>query len=84
MCIGCHILGWSNWTMARWVGNVACIGQRLLKSVLIGKPKGKMPIKGPMWMGEVNIEMYCIEIGQDGFDSSWSRRAGGDIVMWTL
>jgi len=34
--------------MARWVGNVACIGQRLMKSVLIGKPKGKRPIKGPM------------------------------------
>jgi len=35
-------------------------------------------------MGEVNIEMFCVEIGQDGFDFLWSRRAGGDIVVWTL
>jgi hypothetical protein len=41
-----------------------------LKSVLIGKPKGKRPIKGPCKWGRLVIEMYCMEIGQGGFDSS--------------
>lgn len=54
--------------MAGWVGNVACIGEETLEKCFDWKTKRKEANKGACVNGEVSNEMYCMEIGQDGFD----------------
>jgi hypothetical protein len=64
----------------RWAGHVARIGEgRGVYRVLVGRPKGKIPLGRPWRRWENNIKMYLREIGIDG--ANWFRLAQ-DRVRW--
>jgi hypothetical protein len=51
----------------RWSGHVARMGEgRGVYRVLVGKPKGKRPLRRPRCRWEDNIKMDLREIGIDG------------------
>jgi hypothetical protein len=51
----------------RWVGHVACMGERLnAYRVLVGKPEGKTPLGGLRCRWEGNVEMDIRDIGWGG------------------
>ena len=53
----------------RWVGNVACIGERRgIFQVLVGKPEGKRPLGKLRHRWEDNIKMELQEVGCGGMD----------------
>jgi len=48
----------------RWVGHVACIGERRSAyRVLVGKPEGERPLGRPRLRWEDNIKMNLQEVG---------------------
>ena len=52
----------------RWLGCVACIGERRgIYRVWVGKPEGKRPL-GPRHRWEDNIKMDIQEVGCGGVD----------------
>jgi hypothetical protein len=58
----------------RWVGHVACIGERRgAYRVLVGRPKGKRPLGRPRHWWEDNIKLDLTEIGIDG--ANWIQWA---------
>jgi hypothetical protein len=64
----------------RWAGHVARIGEgRGLYRVLLGKPEGKRPLRGPRRRWEDNIKIDLQEVGCRGMD--WIELAQ-DIDMW--
>jgi len=53
----------------RWVGHVACMGERRgAYRVLVGKPGGKRPMGRPRHRGGDNIKMDLQEVGFGGMD----------------
>ena len=53
----------------RWVGHVACMGERTgLYRVLLGKPEGKRPLGRPRHRREDTIKMDLQEVGCGGMD----------------
>jgi len=53
----------------RWVGHVARMGERRgVYRVLVGKPKGKRPLRRPRRRWEENIKMDLQEVGCGGMD----------------
>jgi hypothetical protein len=53
----------------RWVGHTACMGEgRKLYKVLVGKPKGKRPHRGPRLRWEDGINMDLREISCKGVE----------------
>jgi hypothetical protein len=51
----------------RWVGHVAHMGvERKVNKVLVGKPKGKRPLRRPRRRWEIGIRMDLREIGLGG------------------
>ena len=53
----------------RWVGHVACMGERTgIYRVLVGKPEGKRPLGRPKRRWENNIKMDLQEVGCGGVD----------------
>jgi hypothetical protein len=64
----------------RWAGHVARMGEgRGVYRVLVGRPKGKRPLRRPRRRWKDNIEMDLREIGIDGVN--WIRLAQ-DMVQW--
>jgi hypothetical protein len=58
----------------RWVGHVACMGERRgIYRVLIGRPEGKRPLGRRRRSWENNIKMDFRETGIDG--ANWIRLA---------
>jgi hypothetical protein len=54
----------------RWVGHVACMGERRgVYRVLVGRPKGKRPLGRPRHRWEDNIKLDLRDIGIDGVNS---------------
>jgi len=52
------------WRRMRWVGHVACMGEeRVVYSVLVGKPEGKSPMGRPRCTWVDNIRMDLQEVG---------------------
>jgi hypothetical protein len=48
----------------RWAGHVACMGEgRKVYRVLVGKPKGKRPLRRPKHRWEDGIKMDLMDIG---------------------
>ena len=54
----------------RWTGHVACMEDRRggIYRILVGKPEGKKPLKGPRRRWEDNIKMDLQEVGCGGVD----------------
>ena len=53
----------------RWVGHVACMGERRgVHGVLVGKPEGKRPLGRPRRRWEDNIKMDLQEVGCGGYE----------------
>jgi hypothetical protein len=53
----------------RWVGHAACMGGgRNMYRVLVGRPKGKMPLERPTHRWEEGIKMDLREIGWGGVE----------------
>jgi hypothetical protein len=49
----------------RWVGHVARMGEeRVVHTVLVGKPEGKRPLGRPRHRWEDNIKMDFQEVGE--------------------
>jgi len=72
----------------RWVGHVACMGERRgVYKVLVGKPEGKRLRGRPRRRWEDNIKMALLEVGFEGMDGidvpeDWDRwRAFVNEVM---
>ena len=52
----------------RQAGHVACMGERGVYKVLVGKPEGKKPLGRPRRRWEDNIKMDLQEVGCGGVD----------------
>ena len=53
----------------RWAGHVAHMGERRgIYRILVGKPKGKIPLGRPRCRWEDNIKMDLQEVGCGGMD----------------
>jgi hypothetical protein len=64
----------------RWVGHVACMGERRgVYRVLVGRPKKKRPLGRPRCRWEDNIKIDFKEIGIDGVNCIWLVQ---DRVQW--
>ena len=62
----------------RWVGHVACMGERRgVHRVLMGKPEGKRPLGRPRRRWEDNIKMDLQEVGRVETGWSWLRIGTG-------
>jgi len=61
------------WRRMRWVGHVACMGERSVHMVLVGKPEGKKTLGRPRCRWEDNIKMDLPEVGCGGLD--WIKLA---------
>ena len=56
-------------TRMRWVGHVACMGERIgAYRVLVGKPEGKRPLGSPRRRWENNNKMDVQEVGCGDMD----------------
>jgi hypothetical protein len=64
----------------RWVGHVACMGERRgVYGVLFGRPEGNRPLGRPRYRWEDNFKMDLREIGIDGVNWIWLAQ---DRVQW--
>jgi hypothetical protein len=64
----------------RWAGHVARMGQgRGVYRVLIGRPKGKRPLRRPRRRWEDNINRDLMKSGTDGANWIWLAQ---DRVQW--
>jgi hypothetical protein len=64
----------------RWAGHVACMGEgRDVYKVLVGKPKGKRPLRRPRHRWEDNIKLDLWETGINGANWIWLAQ---DRVQW--
>jgi hypothetical protein len=63
----------------RWVGHVACMGERGgVYRVVVGKPEGKRPLGRPRCSWEDNIKMDLQEVvWKRGLILIWLRRGTG-------
>jgi hypothetical protein len=52
----------------RWAGHVACMGERGVFRVLVGKPDGKRPLGRPRRRWEDNIKLDLQEVGYGGME----------------
>jgi hypothetical protein len=60
----------------RWVGYIACIGERRgMYRDLVGKPEGKRPLGRPMHRWEYSIKMDLWKVGCGGVE--WIELAQG-------
>jgi len=67
----------------RWVGHVACMGERRgVYRVLVGKPEGKRPFGKPRRRQEDNIKMDLQEVGCGDMD--WIKLTQDRDRMWAL
>jgi len=73
-----------NWVIkSRWVGHVACVGDRRgVYRVLVGKPEGKRPLGSPRHRWGDNIQMDLQEVGCGGMD--WIKLAQDKDRWWAL
>jgi hypothetical protein len=56
----------------RWVGHVASVGEeRVVYSILVGKPEGKRPLGRPRFRWVDNIRMDLQEVGCGYMDWIW-------------
>jgi hypothetical protein len=52
-----------------WAGHVACMGERRVANrVLVGKPKGKMPVGRPRHRWEDSVKIDLQEVGWGSMD----------------
>jgi hypothetical protein len=47
--------------MMRWVGHIACMGEKGNADILVGKPDRKRPLRRPRCRWEDNIKMDLTE-----------------------
>jgi len=67
----------------RWVGHVACMGERRgVYRVLVEKPEGTRPLGRPRRRWENNIKMDLKEMGCGGMD--WIELAQDRDRWWAL
>jgi hypothetical protein len=52
----------------RWAGHVACMGERRVHRILVGKPEGKRQLGRPRCRCEDNIKLDLQELGCGGMD----------------
>jgi hypothetical protein len=52
----------------RWAGHVACMEERSVYRILVGRPEGKRPLERSRRRWEDNIKMDFKEIGIDGLN----------------
>jgi len=58
----------------RWAGHVSRMGERRgVYRILVGKPKGKRPLRRPRCRWEDNIKMDLQEVGCGGMDQDKDR-----------
>jgi hypothetical protein len=66
----------------RCVGHMVRMGgERKLYKILVGKPKGKRPLRRPRRRWEDGIRMNFREIGWGGGEFSWLRIGAGDMLL---
>jgi len=67
----------------RWVGHVACMGERRgVYMILVGKPERKRPLGRPRRRWDDNINMGLREVGCGGVD--WIDLAQDRNRWWAL
>jgi hypothetical protein len=67
----------------RWMGHVGHVGEMInAYNILVGKPKGKRPLRRPRHRWEDNIRMDLREIGLEGVD--WIHLAQDRNQWWAL
>ena len=67
----------------RWVGHVACIGERRGKDRgLVGKPEGKKPLGRPRHRWEDNIKLDLQDLGC--WDMDWIELAQDRDRWWAF
>jgi hypothetical protein len=73
----------------KWVGHVACMGERRCIFRVLGKPEGKRPLGRPRHRWEDNIKMDLKELGCGGMDwieltqkrDRWRARVNAVMVL---
>jgi hypothetical protein len=77
----------------RWAGHVArIVEKRNPHRILVGKPKGKRPLRRPRRRGVDNIKIDLREIGWDGMDwidlsqdrDRWRAVVNTVMNLWVL